>query len=78
MVIYTDNLCYRPRILVPDTNILVDNLDNIQELANSGDWAIRIPTTVVIELEGLSKSGDSVRYVKYFNDANMMITNHFL
>jgi len=51
----------RPRILVPDTNILVDSLESIKELAESGDWLIRIPTTVVIELEGLAKSGSGIR-----------------
>ena len=33
-------------------------VDSMIELANSGDWTIRVPTTVVIELEGLAKSGD--------------------
>ena len=51
----------RPRLLVPDTNILVDSLDSMKELANSGDWTIRVPTTVVIELEGLAKSRDGAR-----------------
>merc|ERR1719348_2787726 len=37
----------KPKTLVPDTNILVDNLSEIVELANSGDWNLRIPTTVV-------------------------------
>jgi len=30
----------------------------MKELANSGDWSIRAPTTVVIELEGLAKVCD--------------------
>jgi len=55
------SLHIRPRILVPDTNILVDSLDSLKELANSGEWTIRIPTTVVIELEGLAKSADGTR-----------------
>ena len=29
----------------------VDHLTEVKELAEDGDWAIRIPTTVVIELE---------------------------
>ena len=29
----------------------VDHLAEVKELAEDGDWAIRIPTTVVIELE---------------------------
>ena len=29
----------------------VDHLPEVKELADDGDWAIRIPTTVVIELE---------------------------
>jgi len=45
----------RPKILVPDTNILVDNLGDIQHLAESGDFSVRVPTTVLVELEGLSK-----------------------
>merc|ERR1712107_110354 len=49
----------KPRTLVPDTNILVDNLSDIQKLADSGDWSIRIPTTVLVELEGLGKAGSS-------------------
>jgi len=55
------SLHIRPRLLVPDTNILVDNLGSIKELADSGDWNIRVPTTVVIELEGLSKSDSGNR-----------------
>ena len=49
----------RPKTLVPDTNILVDNLAEIKELAESGDWQLRVPTTVLVELEGLSKSQES-------------------
>ena len=37
--------------MVPGTNILVDSLESMKELANSGDWSIRVPTTLVIELE---------------------------
>ena len=44
---------------MPDTNILVDNLAEIKELAESGDWQLRVPTTVLVELEGLSKSQES-------------------
>jgi len=51
------SLHIRPRTLVLDTNILVDHLPEVKELADDGDWAVRIPTTVVIELEGLAKSG---------------------
>ena len=29
----------------------VDHLPEVKELADDGDWAVRIPTTVVIELE---------------------------
>ena len=43
-------LCSRPRLLVPDTNILFDSLESMKDLANSGDWSIRVPTAVVIEL----------------------------
>ena len=50
---------FRPKTLVPDTNILVDNLAEIKELAESGDWQLRVPTTVLVELEGLSKSQES-------------------
>ena len=50
---------FRPKTLVPDTNILVDNLAEIKELADSGDWQLRVPTTVLVELEGLSKSQES-------------------
>ena len=50
---------FRPKTLVPDTNILVDNLAEIKELAKSGDWQLRVPTTVLVELEGLSKSQES-------------------
>ena len=36
----------------PDSLVLqVDHLAEVKELAEDGDWAIRIPTTVVIELE---------------------------
>ena len=45
----------RPKVLVPDTNILVDNLNDIKSLAESGDLSVVVPTTVVGELEGLSK-----------------------
>ena len=41
--------------MVPDTNILVDRLESMKELANSGDWSIRVPTMVVIELEHLAE-----------------------
>ena len=30
---------------------------DIQELAASGDWNIRLPTTVILELEGLARAG---------------------
>jgi len=59
--VVTISLHIRPRILVPDTNILVDSLESVKELALCSEWSIRIPTTVVIELEGLSKSGDGNR-----------------
>ena len=36
---------------------------NLKELANSGDGLIRVPTTVVIELEGLAKCGDGIRFL---------------
>ena len=41
--------------MVPDTNILVDRLESMKELANSGDWSIRVPIMVVIELEHLAE-----------------------
>ena len=31
----------------------------IKQLAESGDWQLRVPTTVLVELEGLSKSQES-------------------
>ena len=34
----------------------VDHLTEVKELAEDGDWAIRIPTTVVIELEVIIRS----------------------
>ena len=37
----------------------MDNLAEIKELAESGDWQIKVPTTVLVELEGLSKSQES-------------------
>jgi len=46
---------YLPRLVVPDTNILVDRLESMKELANSGDWSIRVPIMVVIELEHLAE-----------------------
>ena len=49
----------RPKTLVPDTNILVDNLAELRDLAESGAWALRVPTTVLGELEGLSKVQES-------------------
>ena len=52
-------ILFRPKTLVPDTNILVDNLAEIKQLAESGDWQLRVPTTVLVELEGLSKSQES-------------------
>lgn len=33
----------------------MDNLGDIQHLAESGDFSVRVPTTVLVELEGLSK-----------------------
>ena len=45
----------RPKILVPDTNILVDNLADLKFLAETGDFCLRVPTTVLVELEGLSR-----------------------
>ena len=42
---------------MPDTNILVDNLADIRGLAETGDWQLRVPTTVMVELEGLARSG---------------------
>ena len=38
---------------------MVDNLAEIKQLAESGDWQLRVPTTVLVELEGLSKSQES-------------------
>ena len=40
---------------MPDTNILVDNLADIRTLAEYGDFSLKVPTTVLVELEGLSK-----------------------
>ena len=40
---------------MPDTNILVDNLGNIRTLAEYGDFSLKVPTTVLVELEGLAK-----------------------
>ena len=40
---------------MPDTNILVDNLTDIRTLAEYGDFILKVPTTVLVELEGLSK-----------------------
>ena len=37
-------------------------MDSLKELADSGEWAIRVPTTVVIELEGLTKAADGTRF----------------
>ena len=48
---------FRPKTLVPDTNILVDNLADLRGLAETGDWQLRVPTTVMVELEGLARSG---------------------
>ena len=42
---------------MPDTNILVDNLADLRGLAETGDWQLRVPTTVMVELEGLARSG---------------------
>lgn len=42
-------------MIVPDTNILVDNLGDIKTLAEFGDFSLKVPTTVLVELEGLSK-----------------------
>ena len=53
--IWVMNCNSRPKVLVPDTNILVDNLNDIKSLAESGDLSVVVPTTVVGELEGLSK-----------------------
>jgi len=48
------SLHIRSGFMVPDTNISVDNLEK--------DLSIRVPTTVVIELEGLAKeTGLSLR-----------------
>ena len=46
---------FRPKVIVPDTNILVDNLGDIRTLAEYGDFSLKVPTTVLVELEGLSK-----------------------
>ena len=43
---------------MPDTNILVDSLPSLQTVAGAGEWAVRVPTTVVCELEGLARSLD--------------------
>ena len=53
------NIYFRPKTLVPDKIILVDNLAEIKELAASGDWQIRVPSSILVELEGLSKSQES-------------------
>lgn len=47
----------RPRVLVPDTNVLVDNLASVEQLARDGTFLLRVPTTVVAELEGLARPG---------------------
>ena len=47
--------------MVPETNILVDSLESMKELANSGDRSIRVPTTLVLELEGLAMACDGNR-----------------
>ena len=46
---------FRPKVIVPDTNILVDNLGDIKTLADYGDFSLKVPTTVLVELEGLCK-----------------------
>ena len=42
-------------MIVPDTNILVDNLADVKTLAEFGDFCLKVPTTVLVELEGLAK-----------------------
>ena len=37
----------------------MDNLAELRDLAESGAWALRVPTTVLGELEGLSKVQES-------------------
>ena len=48
----------------------VDHLPEVKELADDGDWAIRIPTTVVIELEvnGDEDVIDEIPYHDYYGD----------
>ena len=48
---------------MPDTNILVDNLAEIKELAESGDWQLRVPTTVLVELEVILASHWSIFFI---------------
>ena len=50
-------------MIVPDTNILVDNLGDIKTLAEFGDFSLKVPTTVLVELEGLAK--DTARQEVY-------------
>ena len=48
----------------------VDHLPEVKELADDGDWAIRIPTTVVIELEVNCDEDDidEIPYHDYYGD----------
>ena len=50
MIIYQETL-FRSKTLVPDTNILVDNLAEIK-VAESGDWQLRVELSESQESRG--------------------------
>jgi len=53
------SLQVRPRLLVLDTNVLVDHLPRVQTLAKEGSLGLRVPQVVISELEGLAKGGQT-------------------
>ena len=51
-----------PRVIVPDTNCFVDHLEEIKKLTSSGAFAVRVPLTVLGELDGLARGADVDKY----------------
>ncbi|VDN06587.1 unnamed protein product [Thelazia callipaeda] len=60
----------RPKYLVPDTNTFIDHLVSIKKIVDSHRFTVLVPTTVVSELENLSRlvSSKSSFGVEEFQD----------
>ena len=53
-----------PKVLVPDTNVLIDHLADVVSLVGTRLFEVCVPTVVAVELAGLSRLGDQGEAVR--------------